>query len=195
MNRIKELRTAKGWSREELAAAVNTTATQIGRLETGTRRLTEDWMRLLASALGVQPADLLVSAALATIRDEIEPARPNGMSNVARALSARSMKLYRVLENSLEDAGILAGQVFLADETSEAARNAKTGDIVVCRLKKRGTSDAGGLAIRMFVAPDMLVTNRSGNNIAIKLNDLSIDAQVVGVVIPGSVEDEAHTGA
>lgn len=152
-------------------------------------------MRVLASALGVQPADLLVSAALATIRDEIEPARPNGMAAVAKALSARSMRLYRVLENALEDAGILAGQVFLADEAPDAARNAKTGDIVVCRLKKRGSADAGSLAIRLFVAPDMLVTNRAGNNIAIKLNDLSIDAQVVGVVIPGSVEDEAHTGA
>lgn len=185
---------AKGWSREDLAAASNTTATQIGRLETGTRRLTEDWMRVLASALGVQPADLLVSAALATIRHEIEPAQPTGLANVARALSSRSMKLYRVLENSLEDAGIRAGHVFLADEAPDVGQRIKTGDVVVCRLKKRG-SDTSALAIRMFVAPDMLVTNRNGNNIAIKLNDLSIDATIVGVVVPGSVEGEINSGA
>lgn len=146
-------------------------------------------MRVLSSALGVQPADLLVSAALATIKDEIELAAPNGMANVARALASKSMKLYRVLDDAVEDAGIRSGQVFVSEETPEAIASARTGDVVVCALRKRNTDERAALALRVFVAPDMLVTNRAGNNIALKLNDLSIEAVIVGVVVPGSVED------
>lgn len=58
-NRLQELREAKGLTQAELANLVGTTGQQIGRLEAGKRKLTIEWMRLLAPALGVAPNDLL----------------------------------------------------------------------------------------------------------------------------------------
>lgn len=61
-NRIRSLRLARGLSLEALGDMVGTTKTQIRRLEVGDRRLTTDWMRRLAGALGVRSSDLLDGA-------------------------------------------------------------------------------------------------------------------------------------
>lgn len=58
-NRIKELRDTRGLSLEQVADAAGTSFQQIQRLEKGKRRLTDDWMRRIAPALGVAPAALL----------------------------------------------------------------------------------------------------------------------------------------
>ena len=62
MNRIKELREARGWTMQELADRVvpTTTAPTINKIEKEQRGLTEKWMRRLALALGCAPAELLV---------------------------------------------------------------------------------------------------------------------------------------
>lgn len=67
-NRIRELREARGLSLHKLAHYVETSAWQIRRLETGERRLTDEWMMRLAKALEVPPADLF--------------ARPDGLPNL-----------------------------------------------------------------------------------------------------------------
>lgn len=66
-NRIAELRQARDWSQEHLAKLVGTTNQQIGRLESGARRLTVDWMERVAQAFGVNPADLLAPSGQRTI--------------------------------------------------------------------------------------------------------------------------------
>jgi len=58
-NRIRELRMARGWSQDQLAARVGCSKPQISDLERGNRGLDLDWMRRLADALGVLPAHLL----------------------------------------------------------------------------------------------------------------------------------------
>jgi transcriptional regulator with XRE-family HTH domain len=58
-NRIRELRLQRNLTLEEVADGAGTSVQQISRLELGDRRLTDDWMRRIAPALGVQPADLL----------------------------------------------------------------------------------------------------------------------------------------
>jgi phage repressor protein C with HTH and peptisase S24 domain len=65
-NRIAELRNARRWSQEQLARACDppTSQPQIMRLETGERKLTQEWMGKIAKALNVQPADLFPSAKL-----------------------------------------------------------------------------------------------------------------------------------
>lgn len=57
-NRIRQLRQERGLTLDDLAAAIGTTFQQVQRLEVGTRRLSEKWIRPLASALGVEPAAL-----------------------------------------------------------------------------------------------------------------------------------------
>lgn len=61
INSIRTVRRAKGMTLEEVAArcAPPTTAQTIGRLETGTRTLSLDWMNRIAAALNVDPQALV----------------------------------------------------------------------------------------------------------------------------------------
>ena len=61
INRIRDVRKEKGVTLAEVAAACDppTTAQTIGRLETGMRNLSLDWMNRIAAALGVEPEMLL----------------------------------------------------------------------------------------------------------------------------------------
>ncbi|MBO0749537.1 MAG: helix-turn-helix transcriptional regulator [Porphyrobacter sp.] len=61
INRIRDVRKQKGMTLAEVAAACDppTTAQTIGRLETGMRNLSLDWMNRIAAALGVAPEMLL----------------------------------------------------------------------------------------------------------------------------------------
>ncbi|MEN2785993.1 helix-turn-helix domain-containing protein [Sphingomonas qilianensis] len=58
---IREVRRAKGLTLEDVARACSppTTAQTIGRLETGTRTVSVDWLNRIADALGVTAADLV----------------------------------------------------------------------------------------------------------------------------------------
>lgn len=58
---IREVRRAKGMTLDDVAKACAppTTAQTIGRLETGTRTVSVDWLNRIAAALGVTAADLV----------------------------------------------------------------------------------------------------------------------------------------
>ncbi len=58
---IREVRRAKGMTLDDVARACAppTTAQTIGRLETGTRTVSIDWLNRIAGALGVTAADLV----------------------------------------------------------------------------------------------------------------------------------------
>lgn len=58
---IREVRRAKGLTLDEVARRCSppTTAQTIGRLETGTRTVSVDWLNRIADALGVVAADLV----------------------------------------------------------------------------------------------------------------------------------------
>ena len=58
---IRQVRRAKGLTLEEVAqrCVPPTTAQTIGRLETGTRTVSVDWLNRIAAALEVAPADLV----------------------------------------------------------------------------------------------------------------------------------------
>ena len=147
-------------------------------------------MRRIAPILGVHPTDLLESAALAELAREIEPVAPKGLANVTKALIAHhQMRLYRVLADNLVDCGITAGKVFLADESTQGASQLKTGAIVVLELRARHSPTVGYLVPRVFIEPDLFVTNRPGSNLSMKLNDLSIAVKIIGVMVPDSLED------
>jgi transcriptional regulator with XRE-family HTH domain len=63
INRIREIRKAKGMTLADLGEACHppTTAQTIGRLETGMRNLSTKWMERIGAALGVDPAVLVSS--------------------------------------------------------------------------------------------------------------------------------------
>jgi transcriptional regulator with XRE-family HTH domain len=57
--RIRSLRTARGWSLDELASRAHLSASTLSRLETGHRRLAVDHLVTLARALGTSVDELL----------------------------------------------------------------------------------------------------------------------------------------
>jgi len=61
ITRIREVRKARGLTLEEVAARCEppTTAQTIGRLETGTRTVSVNWLNRIAAALDVQASDLV----------------------------------------------------------------------------------------------------------------------------------------
>ncbi|MBV7255221.1 helix-turn-helix transcriptional regulator [Pacificimonas sp. WHA3] len=61
ITRIREIRKGKEMTLADVAAACAppTTPQTIGRLETGTRTVSIDWLNRIAAALGVLPADLV----------------------------------------------------------------------------------------------------------------------------------------
>ena len=63
INRIRDIRRQKGMTLADVAAACDppTTAQTIGRLETGMRTLSVNWMRRIGVALGVEPGLLVRS--------------------------------------------------------------------------------------------------------------------------------------
>jgi transcriptional regulator with XRE-family HTH domain len=60
-SQLREIRKSRGLTLAELAAMCRppTTAVTIGRLETGMRKMTVPWLERLATALDLDPADLL----------------------------------------------------------------------------------------------------------------------------------------
>ena len=58
-NRIQALRKQKGLSQQALAKRIGTSGQQVGNLEAGRRKLTQDWMERLAAGLECGPVDLL----------------------------------------------------------------------------------------------------------------------------------------
>jgi transcriptional regulator with XRE-family HTH domain len=61
LHRIREVRRAKGYTLLDVAERCDppTTAQTIGRLETGTRTLSLDWLNRIANALGVDSSELV----------------------------------------------------------------------------------------------------------------------------------------
>jgi len=60
--RLREIRKAKGLTLQQVAERIKpepTTAQTIGRLETGVRTLTLDWVQRIAEAMDVDPGELL----------------------------------------------------------------------------------------------------------------------------------------
>ncbi|OYW85458.1 MAG: transcriptional regulator, partial [Sphingobium sp. 32-64-5] len=59
ITRIREVRRAKGLTLDDVAKRCDppTTAQTIGRLETGTRTVSVNWLNRIAAALGVNAAD------------------------------------------------------------------------------------------------------------------------------------------
>lgn len=58
-SRIREIRKQKGLTLQEVAERAGTTAQTIGRLETGMRTLSLNWVNRIAKALGVESSMLL----------------------------------------------------------------------------------------------------------------------------------------
>src|SRR6188472_1458797 len=83
ITRIREVRKAKGMTLQDVARKCRpaTTAQTIGRLETGTRTVSVDWLNRIADALKVDASELVAGAG----GSEIAAAAVLGAGGQARA--------------------------------------------------------------------------------------------------------------
>lgn len=90
MNKIRQIREAKGLSLEKVALACSpqTTAKQIQRLERGERRLTTDWIERLAKALGVRPAEIVPSLSNDGIMQKVHQLNKDHLKTVEDLIDA-----------------------------------------------------------------------------------------------------------
>jgi len=77
-NNIAEIRKAAGLSQTDLAEAIGTTLNNLGKLERGDRRLNQDWINKIATALDVEPSMLIgPSRNAAPIKSDHVPTLPS----------------------------------------------------------------------------------------------------------------------
>src|SRR5262245_4201991 len=173
MNRIREIRERVGLTRERLAQRANTTPDNIWRLECGRTRLTQQWMLRLGRALGCDPAGFILNVP-AKAKPDVVPLDPNTFDAVA----AHGLRAYRVIERSVLKAGIAPGDIITVDESEHAVAHPQAFDIVLVEIGCERHR-----VLRQFVPPAMLVTNRTGPNMANNLDDLTVTPKIVGVVL------------
>lgn len=166
INRIRDVRKEKGMTLAQVGAACDppTTAQTIGRLETGMRNLSLDWMNKIAAALGVEPEKLLKGS------DSVQP------QVVARLTDSGAEALSSPRDAILPtDLASGAEMVCLAIETSQGEYRA--GDQLW--LRRLSPDDAPKVINRDVLAP------RSGGRFAF---GRLIDRQgtLVGLLPPGA---------
>lgn len=165
INRIRDIRKAKGWTLADLAGACDppTTAQTIGRLETGMRNLSIKWMARIAAALEVDPQSLIRA-------EEAETPRVVAMLGEHGAEALTSQR-DAVLPTELSDSGPL---LVLAVEIS--AGEYRSGDQLWMRQLDPA---AAGSAINR----DVLVPRKGGRFAFGRLIDRQ--GKLVGVLPPG----------
>ena len=134
INRIREIRRARGLTLAELAAACDppTTAQTIGRLEMGTRNLSLKWMDRIGAALGVDPEQLVRS-------DDV--ARPRVIAELGLGeVHALDHPRETVMPHEIAAEGS-AGQ-FLVIEAQAAMGEYRPGDLIW--LRRIAASDPRG---------------------------------------------------
>ena len=58
-NNLRHLRDGRGWTQDQAAAALGTTRNQYAKLEGGSRRLSDKWIKLASDAYGVDPGEVV----------------------------------------------------------------------------------------------------------------------------------------
>ena len=94
-------------------------------------------------------------------------------------MAQRYLRVWRVKGRSVERAGIALGDIITVDESEQAAaQQPKALDVVLVEI-----GPGRHRVLRQFSPPSMLVTNRTGANLAIDLNDPTVSPKIVGVVL------------
>lgn len=174
--RIKQLREQRGMTQEQLAKLCGTQQPQIAKLENGERRITSEWMQILARALNVRPAELF-EIAVAELEDDITPGNANDFKVPIAALTKRGLAVYVVETDNVARAGYPRGSVIVIDKgaTREALQ---PGDVVALTAERPD----GTLAtiLRQYLPPGLLCTNRESSNSTMEWDGGTISLELIG---------------
>ena len=165
INRIRDIRKSKGMTLAKVAAECvpPTTAQTIGRLETGMRNLSLDWMNRIGAALGVDPESL--------VKDQ-DAAQPQ---IIARLTSSGAEGLSHP-RDAILPTELLQGGALVCLEIETGQGEYRNGDQLW--MRQVSPADAAQLVNRDVLAP------RSGGRFAF---GRLIDRQgtMVGLLPPG----------
>lgn len=192
--RIRELRTAKGMTVEELAAKADISQPYLTRLESGKRGrrgLTSSVAEKLAMALETTPAEVMGIAgknsiagpAPQALKEDAEPYEPQE-DDLLRAFVKKRQNVmpYRITSNVLDQMDIHEGDIVFLDISAEAVENVQPLQAVVVQLYGPGDEMRAVTLLRQFVPPSLLITNTSGRNES-PLNTETDSVAIKGVII------------
>ena len=181
-HRIRELREAKGWSQERLAAEIGRTKSVISRLESGETKLDIEVAHRIATALAVPVQDVLgIEYVTKGFSEDIKAFDPPP-SDPLRAFIADHRFAYIAQTDALDLAGVHRGDVLVINDSADAARNPQPLQIVSVLYHPSSNGKALHL-LRQFVPPRLLITNSSQGN------DRPIDLVLEQATIVGVVEN------
>lgn len=135
-------------------------------------------MQKISEVLRVTPSDLIATALVAEIADEVEEVEPDAVS---RAIADRGLRVYRVMGKSVTKAGVSAGDIITVDHTASAIDSLRGLEVVLIEVGANRNK-----VLRQFVPPDLLVMNRGGSNLALSLEDPLMLPKLLGVVLQGA---------
>lgn len=147
-------------------------------------------MQKIAQALNCSPTELIEVATIADGGDEVAPYTSHDLKIANSALMSKHLGFFVVQADSVEQIGIGRGHVVLVDTSVDALAGIRTGAIVVARISVNDDGHAlSKLLLRQWVAPNLLVTNRSHGNVILQFRDDRSHIEIVGVVVAGGKDD------
>lgn len=184
-NTIEALRTARGWTMEDLAARMGVSVSSVNRLEKGERKFDVTELMKLMEIFDVGP-DVIVP--------ELSPAKTiapvvGGLDDDAKPYDAGPFEDIRLPDNqdkwivntdALSAIGIDAGDAIIVDISQEAVENVPTGEAVI--IQHYYSEMKARTLLRQHVEPNLFITNSRNRNGPF-LDAREHDVRIKGVVI------------
>ncbi len=157
-------------------------------------------MTRISKALNCAPADLMLAVTLADIEDDELAPFISDAGAAGAAMAAKGLAFYKIATDNLEQ--ILApGSIILVDMSEAAIAAIRTGDIVIAFLQELPRpaprlrsvppieeppqgAPIVRTVVRQFIAPNLLITNRQGNNVVVGMVNDSFEVHIRGVMVP-----------
>ena len=190
INRVKELRIARGLTLAALADLVDLSHTHISRIENGKRGLSIPIAEKLARVMNTTVAEIIGSdelqntcaAGKAAFREDATPYDGASVGPLPiRPVRSKNVDPWHIKSNALDLAGIKAGMIVFVDISADAVDNITPLQCVVAQIYNRNSPSAQTV-VRQFIPPSLLITNSS------EVNEVPLDidkgqAFVKGVII------------
>jgi transcriptional regulator with XRE-family HTH domain len=183
-NRLFTLMKQRGFTYEALAQKTNSSKSSIHDVISGKTKLNTDWIMKLAKALDVSEAEIFEASGVSreTIEDDVVLVT-EGADAAGLTKTAKGDLLYRVVQDRLDQIGIVSGMTLLVETNPETVASLESEEIVIAQLHWRARTIT---LLRQYIAPSLLITNSSARNADI-LNLRTDDVGITGIVIQAQI--------
>lgn len=183
---LKALRLQRQWSMAHLADLAESSTSTINRLEKGEVALDVNWLEKFSQIFGVDWYAVAGReppwAAPAGFSDDATPfVAPDGHP-FEHANFGPNRDLWDVTSAALDAIGLSPGDQVLVDMTDSVVASVATGDAVIVQHIDPLDPMKAHTLMRMFIEPDLFVTNSRGNN-EMPLNRQRDDVRIKGKII------------